>query len=240
VDHMKMWSGGAVLTGTSSPASATAKPSAAGGAAKAAAGSSAGAATATGGKAIFDSQHCSACHGESGGGGKGPALTQITRKFSPARLTALLKAPTAAMKAGGMVALTLNDAEMQALVAYLASLGGAAATAPESPVSGLPSASSAQAKAGARPPAGTGGSAIFSQFGCDGCHGAGGVGGTAAAPGLAGIGERLSPAALVALLRHPSVRMRQGGMPQFSLSGAELQKLVAYLSSIPATKGTSQ
>jgi hypothetical protein len=39
-------------------------------------------------------------------------------------LTAILKAPTASMKAAGMVPLTLNAADMKALVSYVSSLGG--------------------------------------------------------------------------------------------------------------------
>jgi ubiquinol-cytochrome c reductase cytochrome b subunit len=60
-------------------------------------------ATATQGKSIFDSHGCSGCHGQSGGGGVGPALTHISGQYQPAQLTALLKTPTAKMKAGGMV-----------------------------------------------------------------------------------------------------------------------------------------
>ena len=84
-------------------------------------------ATAAQGKGIFDSHGCNGCHGESGGGAVGPALTHISSQYPPAQLTALLKAPTAKMKAAGMVALTLNSAEMEALVSYLASLGGTSA-----------------------------------------------------------------------------------------------------------------
>ena len=66
-----------------------------------------------GGKGVFDSQGCAGCHGEGGGGGSGPALTHISSQYPPAKLTAILKAPTASMKAAGMVPLTLNAADMK-------------------------------------------------------------------------------------------------------------------------------
>jgi mono/diheme cytochrome c family protein len=74
------------------------------------------------GKSIFDSQGCSGCHGEAGVGGSGPALTHSSSQYPPAKLTAVLKAPTAKMKAAGMVPLTVNAADMKALVSYVNSL----------------------------------------------------------------------------------------------------------------------
>ena len=73
-----------------------------------------------------------------GAGGSGPALTHIAGEYPPAQLTAVLKAPTAEMKTAGMVPLTLNPADMKALVSYVGSLGGgSAASAPRSPSAAL-------------------------------------------------------------------------------------------------------
>jgi mono/diheme cytochrome c family protein len=143
-----MWTEGAASPSVASAtAPATAEPAATAGPSKALAGSSAGNATAAGGKAIFDSQGCSGCHGEAGGGGSGPALTHTSSQYPPARLTAVLKAPTAAMKAAGMVPLTLNAADMKALVSYVTTLGGASApSAATPPASGSSSPASAEAK----------------------------------------------------------------------------------------------
>ena len=135
--------------GPSTPSPAEAKPGVTAGPAKAGTGNPAVDATAAQGKSIFDSQHCSGCHGASGGGGVGPALTHITNQYPPAQLTALLKAPTAKMKAGGMVPLTLNADEMKALVSYLASLGGGSAAPAATPAAPGPSTPSpAEAKPG--------------------------------------------------------------------------------------------
>jgi cytochrome c-type protein NapC len=140
VGQLKMWvDGDAPASPTAGPASsapAKAEPAATAALSKAPAGSSASNASTTQGRGIYDSQHCSGCHGEAGVGGSGPALTHISIQFPPAKLTAVLKAPTAKMKAAGMVPLTLNDADMNALVSYLTSLGGtsfaSAATPPSS------------------------------------------------------------------------------------------------------------
>ena len=130
VGHLKMWVPGNAPTSladaSSSSAPTKAEPAATTGSAKAPTGSSAGGATtATAqGKTIFDSHGCAGCHGESGGGGAGPALTHISSQYPPAKLTAVLEAPTAKMKAAGMVALNVNAADMKALVSYVTSLGG--------------------------------------------------------------------------------------------------------------------
>ena len=201
-------SGSSSTVPTKAEPDATAEPS------KAKAGSSSGGATVAAGKAIFDSNRCSGCHGQSGTGGVGPPLTHITTQYPPAQLTALLKAPRANMKAAGMVPLTLSAADMTALVSYLASLGGTAvAPVAASPASGSPSPAPAKAEPDAKaepskvasvavPPASgssspapaerdatTGssrlnGEAIFKAHKCDSCHGTNGAGGTA--PRIAG------------------------------------------------------
>jgi len=236
----------APASGASPSASTKAKPGAKAGASKAPAASSAGTATAAGGKGIFDSHGCSGCHGANGGGGVGPALAHISSQYPPAKLTALLKAPTAKMKAAGMVPLTLNAADMKALVSYVSSLGGASPPSAASPsTSGASSPAPANAKAGAKPGAPTApltkfeskGKVIFQAHGCAGCHGTGGAGGTAAAPALAGTGKHLPPALLMEILKHPTALMRHGGMPPVSLNSDELKALVAYVSAISALKG---
>jgi predicted CxxxxCH...CXXCH cytochrome family protein len=116
--------GGTSVSGASSPPPANRKPDAKAGASKVLTGDAAGAATAAWGKGFFDSQGCAGCHGESGVGGSGPALTHVSSQYPPAILTAILKAPTTSMKAAGMVPLTLNAADMKALVSYVSSLGG--------------------------------------------------------------------------------------------------------------------
>src|ERR1019366_2646893 len=161
------------------------------------------------GKGIFDSRGCSGCHGESGGGAIGPALTHISDKFPPAQLTALLKAPRANMKAAGMVPLTLDAGEMKSLVSYLSSLGGtsaasaaappASASSSPAPAKAKPTSELSKAKAGssAGNTTAAGGKAIFHSHGCSGCHGETGSG--AVGPSLKHIGTKYPPTKLTAL-----------------------------------------
>ena len=226
-------------SGASAPAPAKAEPATTAEPSKTSTGGSPGGAIATQGKSIFDSQGCAGCHGESGGGGSGPALTNVSIQYPPAQLTALLKAPTDKMKAAGMVALSVNAADMKALVSYVTSLGTSATSAATSPAS----AASSTAPGKAESPATAGlskteskGQAIFKAHGCADCHGTNGIGGTAAASALAGTGKNFAPALLTTELQHPTAQMLRGGMPPVSLSGDELKALVEYVSSISASK----
>jgi ubiquinol-cytochrome c reductase cytochrome b subunit len=90
------------------------------------------------GKDLFTDKGCSACHGDNGvGSALAPSLVGIATKFPKDRLAALLHNPSAKMKAGGMPDVEATPAEMDALIAYLASLGKpadasrTATTAPE-------------------------------------------------------------------------------------------------------------
>jgi ubiquinol-cytochrome c reductase cytochrome b subunit len=221
---------------STSPAPAEAESGAAAGVSKPSTGNPAVDASTAHGKGIFDSQRCSGCHGANGGGGAGPALTHISNQYPPVQLTAILKAPTAKMKAAGMVPLTLSAADMKALVSYVTGLGGASAdSGTAQPDSGSPSTASAKAEPKPAPgalPAQSRGRAIFEAHGCVNCHGTDGVAGTAAAPALAGNGASLGPALLTTMLRHPTDRMHQGGMPPVSLDDDELKALVTYLDHI--------
>jgi ubiquinol-cytochrome c reductase cytochrome b subunit len=72
------------------------------------------------GKAIFEAESCSACHGERGEGtAAGSKLIGIGARMPPDKLAELLRQPNDKMKEGGMTPLTLKDEEMRAIVAYL-------------------------------------------------------------------------------------------------------------------------
>ncbi len=236
---------------SSSPAPANAQPGAPAGPAKAGTGKPAANATNAPGKGIFDSHGCSGCHGQTGGGGVGPALTHISSQYPPAQLTALLKAPTAKMKAAGMVALTLNAADMKALVSYLASLGGTSAapaatpstsaSSSPAPASAQPAATAGPAKAGTATPAADAsaapGKGIFDSHGCSGCHGQ--SGGGAVGPALTHISSQYPPAQLTALLKAPTAKMRAAGMVPLTLKAADMKALVAYLASLGGTSAAT-
>jgi mono/diheme cytochrome c family protein len=237
IGHLKMWTGGAAATSVASEAApAAAEPATAGAPSKAPAGSSAGSAATAQGKAIFDSHGCSGCHGMAGGGGSGPALTHTSSQYPPAKLTAVLKAPTAGMKSAGMVPLTLSAADMKALVSYVDSLGGApapSAAAPSAP--GSPSSAPVKAPAGSSVDRATAaqGKAIFDSHGCSGCHGVAGGGGSG--PALTHTSSQYPPAKLTAVLKAPTAEMKSAGMVPLTLNAADMKALVSYVSSLGGT-----
>jgi ubiquinol-cytochrome c reductase cytochrome b subunit len=74
------------------------------------------------GALLFESEGCSGCHGLQGHGGGGLfALANLGHRVSPEQLATLLRAPRPDMQQGGMQAVQLKGADMQALVAFLLS-----------------------------------------------------------------------------------------------------------------------
>jgi ubiquinol-cytochrome c reductase cytochrome b subunit len=75
------------------------------------------------GGSLFVAQGCNACHGDGGaGGGIGPPLVGIGKKYDKQRIESLLRSPTPAMLSGGMPAVDLKQDDMDQLIAYLESL----------------------------------------------------------------------------------------------------------------------
>ena len=214
-------------------------------------------ATTAGGKPIYQSQGCAACHGDAGNGTqRGPALVGIGKKLSAAQISALLHKPNAKMKAGGMPAVTGSAGEIASLVAYLRSLP-LTGTAPAQSANGKsvaptptqgapvpsttpattssPSANPALSPSTGSPKATTAGTKpIYQSQGCAACHGDGGKG-TQRGPALAGIGKRLSAVQISALLHKPNAKMKAGGMPAVKGSDGEIASLVAYLRGLSST-----
>ena len=195
------------------------------------------------GRALFLNQGCAACHGPTAQGTHfAPSLLQIGKLFPGDKLPWLLRHPTSQMRAGGMPTVTLNDAQLKQLVAYLDSLGTTPAAPPATVPTAAPHNQSAAAKAtGTQPaprpplsPLTLRGQKIFQQMRCETCHGVGGLTGTVAAPPLAGTASLLPAATLEQLLRHHSVRMQQGGMPLTNLNPPDMKALISFIRSMPA------
>lgn len=75
------------------------------------------------GRALFRSRGCVACHGGNAQGTPlAPSLVGITDKYPGDKLPALLHNPTQKMQEGGMPPVTLDDKQIEDLVAYLGSL----------------------------------------------------------------------------------------------------------------------
>jgi len=234
VANLKMWKEGTAPAPVEAGAApAPAEPAAASGSSKAPTENSATDATAARGKSVFESQHCAACHGDAGVGGSGPALTHTSSRYPPAKLTAVLKAPTAQMKAAGMTPLSVNAADMKALVSYVDGLGGtSAASAATPPAAASPSSATA---ATSKPPAGNSasdataarGKSIFESQHCAACHGEAGVG--ASGPALTHTSTRYPPAKLTAVLKTPTAQMKAAGMVPVSVNAADMKALVSYV-----------
>ncbi len=75
------------------------------------------------------------------------------------------------------------------------------------------------------------GQTLFSAQGCNSCHGENGAG-TAAAPKLAGIGNKYDSAKIESLLKAPTSAMQLGGMEAVDLKQEDVDALIAYLQSL--------
>jgi mono/diheme cytochrome c family protein len=168
----------------------------------------------------------------------------------------LLHHPKKEMRDGGMPAVTVNDAQMKQLVAYLSSLGAAPAKEPAAsahaaqPAPGQPAPPAAAGNA-ASPAAATKqaepaplsadavrGKALFEHNRCETCHGVDGLHGTIAAPGLAGMASVLPASVLDNLLQHHSTQMKNGNMPPTNMNQRTRSAIVAYIRSMPSAPDT--
>lgn len=209
------------------------------------------------GRALFLANGCLACHGKNAQGTHfAPSLIGITKKYPPAQLTDLLHHPKKEMRAGGMPAVTVNDAQMKQLVAYLSSLGTepakepaaaaqAAPTAPGKPAAPAeagttttPAVSPQEAKSVPLSADAVRGKALFEHNRCETCHGVDGLHGTVAAPGLAGLASVLPASVLDNLLQHHSTQMKNGNMPPTNMSPGARKAIVAYIRSMPSPPDT--
>jgi mono/diheme cytochrome c family protein len=206
-----------------------------------------------GGRALFLSQGCFACHGQNAEGTRlAPSLIGIGSRFPGDQLHILLRHPTDKMSSGGMPIVKLDNSQLAELVAYLESLQLSPSGPPQGPPHSEARLAAAQPAFQAdRPiqaaliqqantsysPEALRGQALFQSNACGTCHGAGGVNGTVAAPGLAGTASQLPPATLESLLRHYTARMREGGMPPTSFNAREIQAIVAYIRALNPIPG---
>jgi ubiquinol-cytochrome c reductase cytochrome b subunit len=209
------------------------------------------------GKALFQQNGCSGCHGARGRGAVGPSLVGIGKKYNQGALVAIIHSPSAAFRSAGMPgAPDLPIPEVDDLIAYLNALGtpeenvqpamnatpaSAASGAAENaapPTSGSPQVVEAAAASNAS--AATGGSSaliaqgkqLYQAHTCSACHGPTAQG-TAIAPPLAGIGHYFNEQTFSSLIHHPRPQMTAKGMPPAPLSESQTQALWTYLNSMP-------
>jgi len=138
------------------------------------------------GKKIFEAQ-CALCHGQTGGGGRGPALNRpkLDRAPDDAALRELIVQGYGDMPG----AWQLHPDEVKGVAEYVRSLGAM----PPAPVTG-------DAKHGA---------AVYAARGCKGCHIVGGEG-EGIGPELSAVGARRAPAFLRQTILKPAATLPDG------------------------------
>ena len=209
------------------------------------------------GRGIFQAHGCSGCHGDVGLGTTiAPSLKGIGAEFSAPQLTAMLRSPTAAMRAGHMPAVDISPDNMKALLSYLGVIGTSEANVQASSGQTLETATagnevvpmvignsrqSVELQPG--PPlqtssAGRAGAQIFQEHACAACHGASGEG--RIAPPIAPLIAHLSDASLAQALLNPTANMKAGGMPPFTGSAAQRDDLIAYLRGLRSPREQAQ
>ena len=195
------------------------------------------------GEPLFLENGCIACHGPGGVGTQfAPSLQKVGKIFTRTQIHALLRNPNAGMRAGGMPAVTLPEAQIQQLISYVISLS---TSPPPAAAAGAAGAPAPAAGAAAKPPehpkplsqAAIAGRDMFQTYSCFACHGVGGLTGTIAAPPLAGTASLLPANVIENLLLHHSIQMQRGGMPLTDLSPQQAAELAAYIRSLPPTPG---
>jgi mono/diheme cytochrome c family protein len=220
------------------------------------------------GQQLYQQRGCFACHGASGQGGRAPALAPLIAHESDARLAQLLENPSAEMKAGGMPSFVGTSHQRSDLMAYLrtlrrppqpqprpvakiASRGRSVPSPdlalapvtpsaqppahPEMPITALSSSATPPSAAVTTPSPGR---SLFLSQGCPACHGPTAEG-TRFAPSLIGVAKRFPGDKLPYLLRHPTSKMRAGGMPTVNVDDVQMRQLVDYLSSLEAAPASS-
>jgi putative heme-binding domain-containing protein len=140
-----------------------------------------------GGRKIFESQ-CALCHGQSGGGGRGPSLHRPTLDRAPDD-KALRKVISEGLEPEMPGAWQLNEHEVTAVAAYVRSLGAA----PQEKLSGDP----------------VRGAHVFETRGCASCHMVAGKG-SGFGPELTQIGARRNGAYLRQTILKPTDSLPEG------------------------------
>jgi putative heme-binding domain-containing protein len=140
-----------------------------------------------GGRRIFESQ-CALCHGQAGGGGRGPSLNRPQLGHAPDD-KALRKVISEGLEPEMPAAWQLTEREVASVAAYVRSLGAA-------PQEKLPG----DARRGA---------AVFEQSGCAGCHMVEGKG-SGFGPELTQIGSRRNAAYLRQTILKPADSLPEG------------------------------
>jgi ubiquinol-cytochrome c reductase cytochrome b subunit len=164
----------------------------------------------------FRQESCSVCHNLADGPAKvGPDLSTVGQRKSAAWMIAHFRNPPQLMPGSNMPPIQLGGSQLNALAAFLLKLTAQNATALES--------APAPAVAGAQ---------LFQANGCAACHTVNGLGGRIGPP-LNGLPHRHDKAWVATHFTNPRALSPGSTMPPYNFSGRDMERIIAYLFSLP-------
>jgi ubiquinol-cytochrome c reductase cytochrome b subunit len=164
----------------------------------------------------YREEKCGTCHNLAEGESKvGPNLTMIAIRRSTVWMIDHFKHPSQLMPGTSMPPIHLNDEQLAALAAFLLMVTPKNAQALE-----------------AAPDDVVQGSIVYQMNQCSNCHTANGVG-MKVGPALNGLSKRGTRDWIEMQIRHPDRHMPQTTMPSYDLSPQDMDRLMAFLLSLP-------
>ena len=160
----------------------------------------------------FRKENCASCHGKSR---IGPDLASVPIRKSAAWMIAHFKHPATMVPGTSMPAILLNDAQLNALAAFLLKLNPrnaeALANAPDFAVNGA---------------------LVYQSNNCGSCHQVSGVG-TTIGPPLNGLAHRHTKTWVIQHFSNPPILSPGSIMPPYRFSERQMADLVTYLFTLP-------
>lgn len=171
------------------------------------------------GIAYYRDEKCASCHNLTEGTPKvGPNLTTAANRRSPVWMIEHFKHPSQLVPGTSMPPIHLNDEQLAALAAFLGKLSPANAEALESAPDNV-----------------VRGAVVYQVNQCGSCHTANGEG-MKVGPALNGLGRRRTPEWVEEQIRRPQSHFPESMMPPLDLAPRDMERLVAYLLSLPYIK----
>lgn len=168
---------------------------------------------------FYREEKCNTCHNLAGGQSKvGPNLTTTAIRRSAAWMIDHFRSPSRLVPGTSMPPIHLSDEQLAALAAFLLKLtpknAEALELAPDNVVQGA---------------------MLYQAHQCSNCHIANGEG-MAVGPALNGLAKRRSRDWIEMQIRHPERHVAETMMPAYDLSPQDMDRLIAYLLSLPSVK----
>jgi ubiquinol-cytochrome c reductase cytochrome b subunit len=168
------------------------------------------------GVGYFRAENCSACHNLADGGPKlGPNLVTVGSRKSAAWMIAHFKNPREVVPGSNMPPITLSDAQLNTLAAFLLKIrpenAEALSSAPDFAVRGAQ---------------------LYVSSGCIACHAVNGSGATVG-PALNGVGRRRDRDWLIKHFVNPAAMSPGSTMPPYRFKPKDMELITSYLVELP-------